>query len=291
MTSAALVFDEGPGRGMGHQKRMEALAAALADRTIACELLPNAERAMARVVVVDSYRFRADDRERFRGDIVVAIDDCRRGLAVDLLVDPSPGSEAAQHDAAGRVLAGARYALVDSRLAGLAVRPTPERVSIVVVATGAADRDGGGQVIAEALVEAEPLLTVQLVLGPWGCEWEPPGVDVVRTRDGLGSVLAGADLVVTGGGVTMLEALSLGRPTVAIVLAENQRLAVEAAAAAGAVLVATIETASLRVLSAVGDPALRSSLARAGSGLVDGKGAQRVADEIAGLIAGAGAPG
>ena len=109
-----LAFDEGPGVGLGHRRRMEALAAELASRAHECTLLPlgSGTPGAHDVVMVDSYRMRADDGTFARADVVGAVDDLARDLAVDLVVDPSPGTVGAAHRRARRVLAGAAYALV-----------------------------------------------------------------------------------------------------------------------------------------------------------------------------------
>ena len=128
---ATLAFDEGPGAGLGHRRRMEAVAAELNRRGHECVLVPLSDRELppsdagVEVLVVDSYRVRADDR-RFAGARVVgAVDDLARNLAVDLVVDPSPGAIGSAHRSARRVLAGATYALVpplDARCRGGSAR-------------------------------------------------------------------------------------------------------------------------------------------------------------------------
>jgi spore coat polysaccharide biosynthesis predicted glycosyltransferase SpsG len=100
--------------------------------------------------------------------------------------------------------------------------------------------------------------------------------------DSLDDELAGADLVVTAGGVTMLEALRRGRPTVALVLAENQRDAVEGAAREGALIAATESSVVQEVTALAGDMVRRSALSACAQSYVDGKGAARVAEEIIG---------
>ena len=63
----------------------------------------------------------------------------------------------------------------------------------------------------------------------------PRGVVAVRAPDGLAAELAAASLVVTAGGVALLEACLLGRPIVALALAGNQRQAVYGLEREGAV--------------------------------------------------------
>src|SRR4051812_10776821 len=103
-----LAFDEGPGVGLGHRRRMEALAAALTARGHACILVPLPARELPAcdAVVVDSYLLRADDAPFTGAAVTVAVDDLARDLAVTLVVDPSPGALGAAHRKARRVLAG-----------------------------------------------------------------------------------------------------------------------------------------------------------------------------------------
>ena len=278
MTTAILAFDAGPDAGMGHQRRMEVLARCLAAKGTETALIAADERAKADVVVVDSYRFRADDSEHFEGNVLVALDDLRRDLAVDMVVDPSPGACADPHTA------GPTYALIDPALASSPVAPIGADVHIVLVATGAGDDGGAGARVAAALAEALPQATVRLAVGPWATAAAPEGVDALETTKGLGPALAESDLVVTAGGVTMLEALALGRPTVAVVLAENQRQAAEGAAAAGAVALAEVRTAAGLAVELAGAPSSRRALSDAARHLIDGRGAERVAERVLSLV-------
>ena len=70
-------FDEGPGIGLGHRRRIEVLAAELDG--LGFELVARRsaldECVTAELLVVDSYLARADDRVRFTAEVVVAIDD------------------------------------------------------------------------------------------------------------------------------------------------------------------------------------------------------------------------
>jgi len=87
-------------------------------------------------------------------------------------------------------------------------------------------------------------------------------------------------VVVTAGGVTMLEACRLGRPVVALALAANQEQAVAGLACDGAVVLATATTVAAEVGALIRDRTRRFELATAASAAVDGKGATRVVDAI-----------
>jgi UDP-2,4-diacetamido-2,4,6-trideoxy-beta-L-altropyranose hydrolase len=278
--------DEGPGAGLGHRRRVEALAAELAVRGHDCALssLSAAGVVSGDLVVVDSYRVRADAGDRFRADFVVAVDDLARDLAVDIVVDPSPGADGAAHTRARRVLAGAAFALVPPADPGTRSAAIDAPVEQVLVTTGAADAGGVGALVAASVLAAMPAVEIRLVVGPWGANNVPAGVVALESPDGLAGEIAAAGIVVTAGGVTMLEACRSGRPVVALALADNQRQAVAGLAAQGAVLFATVSSVAAAVSELARDRGARLALATAASASVDGKGAARVADAIEQLV-------
>lgn len=283
MKDVVLAFDEGRDAGLGHRRRCEALAAALADLGVSARLTGTDDAPGAHVVVVDSYRHRADDADRFPAARRVAIDDLERALATDLLVDPNPGRSV--DDVAGRVLSGPAYALVDPRLRERSTASWDrDRRPVVLVTIGAADSEGVGASIAAALAR-DGRVDVRLVRGPWsqsGVEGDA-AYAVLDAPDGLAHELAAADLVVTAAGVTMLESLVLGRPTVAVVVAGNQRRQADGAAAAGAAVVVAPGDAAAAVFALLADHRRREELVAAGPRYVDGQGAARVAEEIVSL--------
>lgn len=287
MTEVVFVCDEGVGVGLGHRRRCEAVASELQLVGLDSVIVASMKGIVAApVVVVDSYRVRADDRRWFVPDQVIAIDDLDRDLAVDVVVLPAPGARAATYRNATVVLAGAAYSIVDPGLRGIVGCDDVEtayRPARIVVTMGAADHDGVGQVVARRCAASMPNAIVQLVVGPWGDQSIPPGVEPVWCTNGLGAVLAHADVVVTAGGVTLLESLALGRPTVAIVTADNQVANVNAVLQAGAALGAQRLNANDAVAAILGDIAIQKRLQQAGRSLIDGRGAQRVAASVATL--------
>jgi spore coat polysaccharide biosynthesis predicted glycosyltransferase SpsG len=276
VTRVALVFDEGPGAGLSHRRRMEALARAFGERGYEYDLRPGACEAVAPIVVVDSHAWRADDPSRFSGEVLAAVDELGRNLDVDVLIDPSPGARSNVHRAAKVVLAGVGFALV----APASPRDPAAEVRTILVATGAADVAGHGANIAGMIAAALPGVTVRLVLGPWGSRPVPDGVEPVEAPHGLASELATADLVVTGGGVTLQEALLRGMPTVAVAFTPEHRRPVRALRTAGATVVAEPAGACHEVVALVHDHERRVALAVAAHAMVDGRGADRAAAEI-----------
>ena len=280
-----LAFDEGPGVGLGHRRRCEAIAKALRGIEIGTTLRPLGPDDVieADALVVDSYLANADDRTRFRAAHVIAIEDLERDLAVDVLVVPDPGADGARYERARRVLAGAAFSLVDPALAELERAAIEPHVARVLVSCGASDSEGVGSRIATALATALPGTQIRLVVGPWGMQAHDPLVIPVHAPDGLAAELVDADLVVTAGGVTMIEACCLGRPMVAFAIAPNQSAAVAGAAHAGAVLAADASSAADVAERLARDTDLRQRLSDAARRLVDGQGAVRVASAIAEL--------
>lgn len=283
-----LAFDEGPGIGLGHRRRVEGLAHELGVLGFDVEMhVLGPEAVFDDIVLVDSYRVRADDRARVRADLVIAIDDIERDLAVDLVIDPDPGADARVHWAAKAVVAGAPYALVDPGLRAFPLTPMAEKVGRILVTTGGSDADGHGTrvavALADALADALPGMQIRQIVGPWGVGADDDRVETVHAPDGLGPEIAAADIVVTAGGVTMLEACCLGRPVVAFSIAEGQGRALAGAAHVGAVIAVDVSSAAEVAARLAHDMNTRSRLATSARVLVDGQGSARVAAVIAGM--------
>jgi spore coat polysaccharide biosynthesis predicted glycosyltransferase SpsG len=287
LTRVTLAYDIGPGRGLGHRRRMESLGAALQQLGLRPQLSELAAITPSDVLVIDAYSTRGE-RPAFDAGVLAAVDDLERDLAVDLVVDPNPGGGSHAHAAARHILHGVRYALVGPVPAGLAPRDPDCEVERVLVTTGGSDEHGVGAALAERVHRAVPDVDVRLVIGPWSSRDVPAGVTPVDEPDGLWSELAAADLVVTAGGVTMIEACSIGRPTVALALADNQRRAVAGAVAAGAVVgcdpTDAADHVAQEVVAVARDRGRRAALSEAAARWVDGRGARRVAEALVALV-------
>jgi spore coat polysaccharide biosynthesis predicted glycosyltransferase SpsG len=291
-----LVFDAGPAAGLGHRRRMEALAGALtaAGATPVLSVLAHdgvSAPVEADVVVVDSYLVRADDA-RIRARRTVAVDDLGRDLAVDLLVEPVPapvradvdGGDAREQPRAHRVLRGLEYALIDPECSSRPPAPLREEVDTVLVTTGAADAAGVGASVAAELREMLPTVAVRLVVGPWSSSLVPEGVEPVRDLACLIDELAAAGLVVCSAGVTLLEALALGRPVVSFAVADNQRPYLDGLRRRGAIAASAPDDAARVAVDLAADTPRRRRLAAAGREAVDGLGATRVAQAVVALV-------
>jgi UDP-2,4-diacetamido-2,4,6-trideoxy-beta-L-altropyranose hydrolase len=99
----------------------------------------------------------------------------------------------------------------------------------------------------------------------------------------MASLMAWADIAVTGAGSTCWELACMGLPALALVIAENQRAIAEELSAAGVIFnLGSHQEVSAERIASIIDGLLYSSFRRLrmsqrGRALVDGQGAERVA--------------
>jgi spore coat polysaccharide biosynthesis predicted glycosyltransferase SpsG len=158
-------------------------------------------------------------------------------------------------------------------------------VEAILVATGGGDPTGRAGDTAQAIAEASPGARTMLVTGPYAAAADEAGGSVltVRAPDSLHDLLAATDLAVITAGQTMLEALALGTPAVAVPAAENQRSGAESLAELGAIV--TAEGADPSAIGEVarelaGDSDRRRALSARAQETIDGGGAIRVARRL-----------
>lgn len=305
-----VLTEAGRGVGLGHLRRCQALAGALAaagadvevavtgqgwepatagqvdwlDDAAALRTLLLARRCEA--VVVDSYRADEPLLRGLRAQVpcVVAIDDLAdRALPVSIVVNGTWYAFRLTYrtDPDTRRLLGPQYALLDRAYASpVTGSPTAEVRRVLVTLGGDADTAALLPSTVAIVRRAAPAAVVDVVTMVAVPELDgASGVTVHRGVTSLRGLIAAADLVVSGGGMTLYECLASATPVVATVLVDNQRLNVGEMARAGLVVgpEPSLEAALTRV---VGDVALRRTLATRGREAVDGRGALRVAAEI-----------
>ena len=298
-----LIADAGPEAGWGHVSRSSGLAAALASRRVpirrrgfgieepierdGMKWVPLGADALASVpdgatVWLDTYRLPLVEVEALaaRARLCVMYD----GVAgpprnAELVV--SVGAAPRKTDDR-RWLSGPAYACLRQSFWGAAERELSETVRSILITTGAEGRLAAE--LAAAIREATAVERVTLVRGPLdtaGTETEE--VDVLAAPDSLFDPLSQADLAVTAGGQTMLEAASLGTPCIALASSDDQRGQINLLAKEGAVLPVDPPSADVvrRLVSElVADSQRRQTMSRASQRTVDGLGALRVASAM-----------
>jgi spore coat polysaccharide biosynthesis predicted glycosyltransferase SpsG len=312
---AAVLFRAaaGPRMGFGHLVRCRTLAAALGTEAIvslrgsrssaktatslglrlAGPLAAAIRRLRPALLVVDDPSSRAAARAvraaRRWGIATASVHDL--GLApshADVTIDGSiaPGPMS---------LAGPRFAVLDPSLQRLgAFRRLRATEPTVVVSFGGGPRRRLALAVARAIARRRPDVTVRVA---WGFG-EPPRL---ASHERLSAIepsrfhraLATAAVAVLAGGVTLYEACALGVPAVGVSIVRAQRKSVSGLGACGAVIDAghaghaarTADRIAGLVGSLIDDPARRRKLSRTARGLVDGRGADRVARSLRSLIA------
>jgi len=102
----------------------------------------------------------------------------------------------------------------------------------------------------------------------------------------MAELMRDADLAIGAAGTTSWERCCLGLPTIALVLAENQRSNLEALVAAGAAIeVKHAHEIGFSVAGLVLDSTRLIAMSGAAFNLTDGLGAVRVVDELVGASA------
>jgi len=257
-----------------------------------------AEEFEANWLVVDGYEFSTPWLDEIgRTTRLMYLDDLgNRNAAAALVLNQNAGAEkrySLSYSRSQRALLGLNWFLLGSVWHAEVHQPLPRRLLITL---------GGGGGTA-------PLLALMRALVEYGADFVaevvipacPDGVEEVlqlaqkhkehfviqQGPVSMPPLMRQAAVVICGGGVTPLEALSLGVVPVIVVLAENQAPGSHYLEEINAVntVVANedgFKTAARLALNLMDDVRKRQAMLENGRGLVDGKGAQRVLEAMMG---------
>jgi UDP-2,4-diacetamido-2,4,6-trideoxy-beta-L-altropyranose hydrolase len=250
-------------------------------------------------LVVDHYDLDAEWEVAMSGcaDRIMAIDDlANRSHACSILLDVNAYLEP-ERRYVGLVrpgctmLLGPRYALIDEAFASFHARSTPRSgpVDRVFVGFGGADQDDYTGRVVEGLagLSARPAKVDVVVGGAY------PYPDRLRDRcreldfdlylqpHNIPALMADADLAVGGGGSMTWERCCVGVPTLAFVIASNQRRVVSDGAALGLLYAPEagedfVSSVTRHVQCLIENPSLRNLLSKTALSWVDGMGVSRV---------------
>lgn len=229
-----------------------------------------------------------------------------RGAEADVLVDQNLAAELDRPElpAGTRRLAGLPYVMIrDEILAHRPVEAPADRqhgVPQVFAFFGGTDAFGAGPYVARALAATGlPFEATVVAPGPdlaariGEVELQPhQQLQVIGPTDQLAARVREADLTISASGTSTWELLCLGATAGLVCVVDNQVMgyerAVDTRAAAGLGLLSALQedpaSADQMLKRLLTDPAERGRLARAGWELVDGRGRERVADALLGLI-------
>jgi UDP-2,4-diacetamido-2,4,6-trideoxy-beta-L-altropyranose hydrolase len=228
---------------------------------------------------------------------LVVVDDAGRfPLPGDVVVNAALGLRAPERTAA-RYLLGPSFALLAPAFAEAPRRSWSGTVRRVLLTLGGAATARATASLAAAVRAAIPGAVLDVVAGPLGDSADAveaaigggPDVVIHRAPADLRPLMLGADLAVSGGGVTLLELAAAATPTVGVAAAANQegnlrgldRL--DAIRYAGPLEDAGAVRAGVEALA--GEPSQRRALGERARHMVDGGGAARVAAAVRDALA------
>ncbi|MEX2525584.1 MAG: UDP-2,4-diacetamido-2,4,6-trideoxy-beta-L-altropyranose hydrolase [Gammaproteobacteria bacterium] len=270
------------------------------------ESIDTALDARADWLIVDHYGLDALFHRAARdwAERIAVIDDLAdRRCDCDVLIDPTPGRTAAAWEnrapADCRLLTGPDYALLRPEFQRQRERALSREESSecrrLFVSFGFTDAGGHTLTALEGIRRAGLRVPVDVVIGRASIWREvildlavtlPYPVRIHEESANIAAIMAAADMAVGAGGGTALERCCLGLPSIVIVIAANQAANTSALAQAGAVeslgsaegLTAQDVAAAVRALCA--DGKRRSAMAAAARGICDGRGIQRIIQEL-----------
>jgi UDP-2,4-diacetamido-2,4,6-trideoxy-beta-L-altropyranose hydrolase len=263
-----------------------------------------AHAAGATAAVLDDYRIDDDYQRTIRAAGLPWLQFAgvtRHNLWADAFVDPGPGEQSEFYAPflridGVRLLLGPRYAALRPMFAGL---PAVERSGVrrILVTFGGGDDRGAILSVLSALMPATaPGIEFTVVSGrhnprnPQIAEWiAAHGAARARLHIDSPDILRlfnACDLAVMGGGTTTYEAAACCLPMVLIAIADNQVRQAAGWEKSGAGIfpgpldqIGSAELAS-HCLGLIEDTALRKRMSETGRALVDGRGAERLAQEL-----------
>lgn len=230
---------------------------------------------------------------------LMAIDDLNnRPHAVDILLDQNYSAQALDNpytpwvDTACQTFLGPRFALLRDEFQCPAIEIKP-RVARVLVNFGGFD--AARQVYATLLaLQGFDDLQVEIVAGLHNPDWDAmtalcatrPSWTLHALVDDFFTLMQQADLFIGAGGGTTWERAAMGLPTLCITVAHNQELNARLLAEAGVHIYLgpheriTMADLAQAIGALIDDQAKRQALAERSRTLVDGRGAERLADAL-----------
>jgi len=222
-------------------------------------------------------------------------------LWADWVVSMSPAADAdryhaLQRRAQTRMLLGPRYAILRDEFSQTrASRTIPAQARRLLLTFGGGDDRGACLACLEALqgVSGFEIMILTSRYNPQVASirsWleRHPELSAMLLLDDpqIAQRMVEADIAVTAGGTTTFETAMLGLPTIVIPIADNQRATARAWGRIGVAIdvdpLEQLNADRLRreLVSLAADPARRERMARLGQEYVDGRGVERLAQEL-----------
>lgn len=255
------------------------------------------------LLIVDHYDLHADFENAARSITrrLMVIDDLPdRAHACDMLLNVASGYTKDDFGErvpdTSRLLLGPEYALLrpefaSGRPASLRRRSALDRARRVFVSFGATDPHRLTERLLPRLLAALPDVTFEVLDGAG--QGGPVDQDRVRWHgrvDNVAALMVESDMAIGAAGGTTWERAALGVPSLVVLTAPNQRPNARTLAETGAAVVLgdadtlDLDAAVARIAQCAGDPDWLKRTSEAAADLCDGRGCDRVLDEVDAIL-------
>lgn len=251
------------------------------------------------VIVVDSYNVTNQYFDRLRSftKCLLYIDDVAAfSYHVDVVLNPNfSGSYMKYEKGMGgqKFFLGVKYCLLREEFTNMQKHRIEQQVTDVLITTGAADPENMSLKIAYACFSIDRDMVLHIVVGKAfvhkrsleELQRQMSNVILYENPPKMSEIMQKCDLAIAAGGSTLYELSSCGIPTLAFIYAENQRLGVELLEQDGYIgNLGDCEHWEKNFASnwqqIVFDYQLRKKMSEKMQKLVDGRGADRVVEEL-----------
>lgn len=246
-------------------------------------------------VLVDGYTFSKLEIQSWRDKckyMALIDDDEIAPNYIDLVISTRMDSIIYKNYKSQKILQGSKYALLASEYAGKVSTNDNKEVANILVSCGLIDSNNFTCQVLSALSECNFNGNVNIAIGSQALNLQQItnsinnynfSINLVLDSNGLHNLLIKSDIVIGAGGVSLLERMSLGKPSVTIIAVENQRnQAIWSKNSGATILVDPLEKKfqnnlmnSINVL--LKSKERRLEMGSKGAAIIDGKGVTRVA--------------
>ena len=246
------------------------------------------------IIIVDSYN--VSNRELlklkdFYGTLIYMDDFGNSPDIVDIAINISSLNNKVSKVKGKLIVQGIKYALLSSEYSDYQVSVTSKIVDTILISFGIIDSKGFSVKILDALQEFGYRNKVIVALGSKSLSTKlikanikkyTFNVDIVKDVDGLYNLMNESDMVIGSGGVTLLERMALGKPSISIPVSSNQEQQIELSGLMGATFAVASDLHDINngLEFILNNYKGREKMSRTARYLVDGNGAKRTASVI-----------
>ena len=269
-------------------------------------VIASAESHGCSIVVVDSYKVGTPYIGRLRSSglrVVVVVDELCEETNADVLVNGGAHALSLDYRSESQVtkfFLGPKYALLRPEFWSCPPRSMSSSIRRILLTVGGDERWKLTERLVEWIAGRLNIETrLDVVVGPFflgehgirrAVEASPVNIRTITAPDHLHGLMMQCDLVVCSGGQTAYELAATGTPAVAMDVFENQSLGVKALARSGTLIYGgqpsndTLPDELGVAFAEASNQLCRQELSSSGQALIDGRGAIRIAHEIAALF-------